>query len=139
MYEINYILCESSKYKYLYQGSAEMDHFSLRRGQFSKSIFSIPTRGGASQKYWGAHIFQKCPLYLVLSGFKTQLYLVLSGSQNLLIMAKKPWLWPSYLQNVLKIDFEIFSLLWRNFEAFYAPNMAFLSKILKKFHLRRHY
>ena len=49
-------------------------------------------RGGASQKYWGAHIFQKCPLYLVLSGFKTQLYLVLSGSQNLLIMAKKPWL-----------------------------------------------
>ena len=31
----------------------------------------------------------KIPLYLVLSGFKTQLYLVLSGSQNLLIIAKK--------------------------------------------------
>ena len=38
MYEINYILCESSKYKYLYQGSAEMDHFSLRSGQFFKKV-----------------------------------------------------------------------------------------------------
>ena len=38
MCEINYILCESSKYKYLYQGSAEMDHFSLRSGQFFKKV-----------------------------------------------------------------------------------------------------
>ena len=107
----------------------------------NKKLLSPPGQGRSESKILGggAHIFQKCPLYLVLSGFKTKLYLVLSGSQNLLIMAKKPWLWPSYLQNVLKMDFEIFSLLWRNFEAFYAPNMAFLSKILKKFHMRRFY
>ena len=61
----------------------------------------------------------------MLSGFKTKLYLVLSGSQNLLIMAKKPWLWPFYLQNVLKMDFEIFSPYFSNLEAFYAKLIIF--------------
>ena len=65
-----------------------------KNSNYSITIRVIFFGGGAQarseSKILGAHIFQKCPLYLVLSGFKTQLYLVLSGSQNLLIMAKKP-------------------------------------------------